>query len=46
MIEVRCKKCKRLLCETDSKVKIKCRRCGSMNYIDVNEADQASQGKR
>ena len=42
---VRCNKCQRVLCEIDSKVKIKCRKCGHINYIIV-KADQASQGSK
>ncbi|SKC82999.1 Com family DNA-binding transcriptional regulator [Maledivibacter halophilus] len=46
MTKVRCEKCGRLLCEVDSKVRIKCRKCGHINYIEVKEADQASQSKK
>ncbi|TCO69517.1 Com family DNA-binding transcriptional regulator [Marinisporobacter balticus] len=45
MTEIRCKKCGRVLCEANGKVKIRCRKCGEWNYIDTDTADQASQGK-
>ncbi|SKC62234.1 Com family DNA-binding transcriptional regulator [Maledivibacter halophilus] len=43
MTEIHCKKCGRLLCECQGKIKIKCRKCGEWNYIETNIADQASQ---
>ncbi|MBB6218012.1 phage FluMu protein Com [Anaerosolibacter carboniphilus] len=44
MTEVKCEKCGRTLCELEGKVRIKCRKCGHMNYIVADTADQAPQG--
>ncbi|MCG8541230.1 MAG: Com family DNA-binding transcriptional regulator [Clostridia bacterium] len=44
MIKVKCKNCGRILCEVEGKLRIKCRRCGELNYIKTDIADQASQG--
>ncbi|MFW9879635.1 MAG: Com family DNA-binding transcriptional regulator [Candidatus Thorarchaeota archaeon] len=43
MKEIYCKKCGRKLAELEGKLKIKCRKCGYINYIVVKVADQASQ---
>lgn len=40
---VKCENCGRTLAELEEKLRIKCRKCGHMNYI-VIKADQASQG--